>query len=82
VTEQEHKEFYQFIAKAYDSPQYTLHFMTDMPLILQALFYVPETHMEKVGEEISFFFFRFCCCCSCCCCCCCCVALFLLRAQR
>lgn len=49
VTEQEHKEFYQFIAKAYDSPQYTLHFMTDMPLQLQALFYVPETHMEKYG---------------------------------
>lgn len=49
VTEQEHKDFYQFIAKAYDSPKYTLHFMTDMPLQLQALFYVPDTHMEKYG---------------------------------
>jgi HSP90 family molecular chaperone len=49
VTEQEHKDFYQFIAKAYDAPKYVLHFMTDMPLQLQALFYVPETHMEKYG---------------------------------
>eukprot|EP01123_Difflugia_compressa_P008299 TRINITY_DN2433_c1_g8_i1.p1 TRINITY_DN2433_c1_g8~~TRINITY_DN2433_c1_g8_i1.p1 ORF type:complete len:819 (+),score=177.05 TRINITY_DN2433_c1_g8_i1:122-2458(+) len=49
VTPEQHKEFYQFISKAYDAPQYTLHFQTDMPLSLRALFYVPETHMEKYG---------------------------------
>ena len=48
VTADEHKEFYQFISKAYDAPQYTLHFQTDMPLNLRSIFYVPETHMEKV----------------------------------
>jgi len=47
ITFEEHKEFYQFIAKAHDAPRYTLHFMTDMPLQLKAIFYVPETHMEK-----------------------------------
>eukprot|EP01125_Pyxidicula_operculata_P022707 TRINITY_DN9516_c0_g1_i1.p1 TRINITY_DN9516_c0_g1~~TRINITY_DN9516_c0_g1_i1.p1 ORF type:complete len:723 (+),score=249.26 TRINITY_DN9516_c0_g1_i1:30-2198(+) len=49
VTDAEHKEFYQFISRAYDSPQYTLHFQTDTPLSLRSLFYVPETHMEKYG---------------------------------
>jgi len=28
---------------------YTLHFQSDMPLSLRAVFYVPETHMEKYG---------------------------------
>lgn len=49
VTPEQHKEFYQFISKAHDSPQYTLHFQTDTPLSLRAVFYVPETHMEKYG---------------------------------
>eukprot|EP01124_Arcella_intermedia_P028903 TRINITY_DN598_c0_g1_i1.p1 TRINITY_DN598_c0_g1~~TRINITY_DN598_c0_g1_i1.p1 ORF type:complete len:746 (+),score=191.04 TRINITY_DN598_c0_g1_i1:56-2293(+) len=49
VTLEQHKEFYQFISKAYDAPQYTLHFAADMPLSLRALFYVPESHMEKYG---------------------------------
>jgi len=49
VSPEEHKEFYQFISKAYDAPQYTLHFQTDMPLNLRSIFYIPETHMEKYG---------------------------------
>jgi len=49
VTAEQHKDFYQFIAKAYDKPMYTLHFQTDTPLSLKCLFYVPETHMEKYG---------------------------------
>jgi len=49
VTPKEHREFYQLISKAYDNPQYTLHFQTDMPLSLRAIFYIPETHMEKYG---------------------------------
>jgi len=47
VTEEDHKKFYQFIARAYDSPRYTLHFATDSPLSIRALFYIPETHFEK-----------------------------------
>jgi HSP90 family molecular chaperone len=49
VTPEQHKEFYQFISKAYDSPLYTLHFQTDMPLSLRSIFYIPESHMEKYG---------------------------------
>jgi HSP90 family molecular chaperone len=49
VTAEQHKEFYQFISKAYDSPIYTLHAQTDLPLSLKFIFYVPETHMEKYG---------------------------------
>eukprot|EP01126_Amoeba_proteus_P035648 TRINITY_DN35_c0_g2_i5.p1 TRINITY_DN35_c0_g2~~TRINITY_DN35_c0_g2_i5.p1 ORF type:complete len:624 (-),score=146.15 TRINITY_DN35_c0_g2_i5:108-1979(-) len=49
VSPEQHKEFYQFIARAYDSPYYTLHFQTDTPLSLRSIFYVPETHSEKYG---------------------------------
>jgi len=49
VTFDQHKEFYQFISKSYDSPLYILHAQTDLPLSLKFIFYVPETHMEKYG---------------------------------
>lgn len=64
VTEDEHKEFYQFIARAYDTPMYRLHYSTDSPLNIRGLvcsiyinynnltlfkFYFPSQHMEKYG---------------------------------
>ena len=42
VTEDMHEEFYRFISNAFDKPQYTLHYKTDAPLNLRALFYVPD----------------------------------------
>ena len=47
VTDEEHESFYKFIANAYDKPTYRLHFQTDSPHTLQALFYVPAEHTEK-----------------------------------
>eukprot|EP01113_Clastostelium_recurvatum_P030613 TRINITY_DN3734_c0_g1_i4.p1 TRINITY_DN3734_c0_g1~~TRINITY_DN3734_c0_g1_i4.p1 ORF type:complete len:751 (-),score=276.46 TRINITY_DN3734_c0_g1_i4:53-2266(-) len=49
VTDQEHEEFYQFIAKAYDKPFYRLHYSTDSPINVRALLYFPSQHMEKYG---------------------------------
>jgi len=49
ITEDQHKEFYQFIARAYDEPRYSFHYLTDSPLQIQSLFYVPDQHMEKFG---------------------------------
>jgi TNF receptor-associated protein 1 len=49
ITPEEHKEFYQFIAHAYDEPMFNLHYSTDSPISVRALFYVPEQHMEKYG---------------------------------
>eukprot|EP01121_Diplochlamys_sp_Union-15-3_P012446 TRINITY_DN3726_c0_g1_i3.p1 TRINITY_DN3726_c0_g1~~TRINITY_DN3726_c0_g1_i3.p1 ORF type:complete len:516 (+),score=97.95 TRINITY_DN3726_c0_g1_i3:89-1549(+) len=49
VTEEQHKEFYQFIAHAFDAPYYTLHYAADAPTSIRALFYFPQSHMEKYG---------------------------------
>jgi len=49
VTEEEHKEFYNLIARAYDSPAYRLHYATDSPINIRGLFYFPSQHMEKYG---------------------------------
>lgn len=49
ITPEEHKEFYQFISHAYDDYMYNLHYSTDSPMSVRALFYVPSNHMEKYG---------------------------------
>ncbi|CAG5131563.1 unnamed protein product, partial [Candidula unifasciata] len=42
VTPEMHEEFYRFIGNVYDKPRYHLHYKTDAPLNIRALFYVPE----------------------------------------
>jgi len=49
VTPEQHTAFYRYMAQAYDTPVYTLHFHVDAPLALHGLFYFPERHMEKYG---------------------------------
>eukprot|EP01132_Coremiostelium_polycephalum_P004764 gene4764-5943_t len=49
ISEEEHKEFYQFLSKSYDTPSYKIHFSTDSPLQIRSLFYIPSQHMEKYG---------------------------------
>ncbi|KAG2211956.1 hypothetical protein INT47_004643 [Mucor saturninus] len=51
VTSEEHQQFYRFIANAWDDPQYTLHYKTDSPLSISSVLYVPEKHMELLGEQ-------------------------------
>jgi HSP90 family molecular chaperone len=49
VTDEQYKDFYKFIANAFDEPQFTLHFQTDAPIEIKALFFVPTFHTEKFG---------------------------------
>lgn len=49
VSPADHKEFYQFISHAHDSPIYHLHYNADSPINIRSIFYIPETHMEKYG---------------------------------
>jgi len=49
VSTEQHTAFYRYLAQAYDTPTYTLHFHVDAPLALHGLFYFPERHMEKYG---------------------------------
>ncbi|OAD71428.1 hypothetical protein PHYBLDRAFT_126154 [Phycomyces blakesleeanus NRRL 1555(-)] len=53
VTAEQHQTFYRFIANAWDDPQYTLHFKTDAPLSIASVLYVPERHMESLGERMA-----------------------------
>ncbi|CAO3676414.1 hypothetical protein G6F70_002248 [Rhizopus microsporus] len=53
VTAEQHKQFYRFIANAWDDPQYTLHFKTDSPLSISSVLYIPEKHMEFLGEQVE-----------------------------
>ena len=49
ITKAQYEEFYKFISNAYDTPMYTLHFRTDAPIDLKALFFIPTSHGEKYG---------------------------------
>ncbi|KAL9651841.1 hypothetical protein ABK040_000189 [Willaertia magna] len=49
VTEEEHREFYKYLSHYGGEPLYILHFNLDIPLNLNALFYVPDHHTESLG---------------------------------
>jgi HSP90 family molecular chaperone len=50
ITEEQYLEFYKYsFNQTYDTPFYRLHFNTDAPISINALFYFPERHMEKYG---------------------------------
>lgn len=49
VTEEEYKEFYKFIAHAWDEPKFTMHFSADAPLAINALLFVPGENQEQFG---------------------------------
>jgi len=49
VSEEEHKDFYQFVSHASDEPRYTMHFSADAPIAINSLLYVPGENREKFG---------------------------------
>lgn len=49
ISEEEYTEFYKFQAKAFDEPQYRLHFSADAPLEINALVFVPSENPERMG---------------------------------
>ncbi len=49
ITEDEYKEFYKFIANAFDEPMYTFHFNADVPLAIKSVLFVPGDNQEMLG---------------------------------
>jgi len=49
VTEEEYKEFYEYLAHDQDAPRYRLHFTADAPIAIQSLLYVPARSLELPG---------------------------------
>ena len=49
VTQEEHLEFYKFLSHYGGEPMYIIHFNLDIPLNMNALFYVPDHHTESMG---------------------------------
>lgn len=52
ISDLQHEEFYKFIADAYDTPRYHLHFATDAPLNVRALFYIPHLLPDMFGTQL------------------------------
>ncbi|MBK1828440.1 molecular chaperone HtpG [Haloferula rosea] len=51
ISDDEYKSFYQFQAKAFDEPQYRLHFSADAPIEINALIFVPSENPERMGMQ-------------------------------
>ncbi|KAI1320097.1 TNF receptor-associated protein 1, mitochondrial [Mortierella claussenii] len=51
ISEQDHIEFYRYVAGAWDNPQFKLVYKTDSPLAISSLLYVPQRHMEVLGMQ-------------------------------
>ena len=49
IKDEDYKEFYKFQSKAFDEPQFWLHFNADAPLEINALLYTPNENMEGFG---------------------------------
>ena len=51
VSEDDHTEFYKFIANAYDAPRFRLHYSIDCPININALMYIPQGHSERMNLQ-------------------------------
>jgi HSP90 family molecular chaperone len=49
VTENEYRDFFEYISGQKLPYKYKLHFSLDMPISMKVLLYVPSTHREKFG---------------------------------
>lgn len=49
ISDEDYVEFYKFQSKAFDEPQFWLHFNADAPLEINALLYTPSENMEGFG---------------------------------
>ncbi|OMJ80328.1 hypothetical protein SteCoe_19424 [Stentor coeruleus] len=56
VTENEYRDFFEYVSGQKLPYKYKLHFSLDMPITIKALLYIPSTHKEKFGlshEELD-----------------------------
>lgn len=48
VTNEEYEMFYENLADTKIPYKYKLHYSTDVPLSIKAIFYIPSNHSEKM----------------------------------
>ncbi len=48
ITDEEYEKFFEHL-HGFGKPSYRLHFSADAPLMINAILFVPETNMEKMG---------------------------------
>lgn len=51
VTEDEYERFFEHLANTKIPYKFKLHYSTDVPLAIKAVFYVPTSHQEKMGMQ-------------------------------
>lgn len=51
VTEDEYERFFEHLANTKIPYKYKLHYSTDVPLAIKAIFYVPSSHSEKMTMQ-------------------------------
>ena len=49
VSDEDYAEFYKFVGKAWDEPQYRFHFQSDTPIEINSLLFAPGQNREKLG---------------------------------
>ena len=49
MTEDEYERFFEHLGNTKVPYKYRLHYTTDVPISIKAIFYVPSTHSEKMG---------------------------------
>lgn len=49
ITDDEYKQFWEYISNSQMPYKYKLHYSTDAPLSIRSLIYIPSTHSEKYG---------------------------------
>ncbi|CRL01686.1 CLUMA_CG014905, isoform A [Clunio marinus] len=42
ITDEQHLQFYRYIANSFDTPRFKIHFKTDVPVSIRAVLYFPE----------------------------------------
>ncbi|XP_065201134.1 heat shock protein 75 kDa, mitochondrial [Planococcus citri] len=53
ISNEQHNEFYRFISNSVDKPRFVMHYSTDAPLTIRALFYFPSTKppVYEINQE-------------------------------
>jgi len=51
VTEDEYERFFEHVAQSKIPYKWKLHYSTDVPLAIKAIFYIPSTHQERMGMQ-------------------------------
>ncbi|MFA5479801.1 MAG: molecular chaperone HtpG [Candidatus Muiribacteriota bacterium] len=49
ITDDQYNEFYKFVSNDFSGPKFRIHFKADAPLAIDALLFIPENNIEKLG---------------------------------